>query len=101
MLYREIHTTQSRDFDLARAVELPQVFCSEYRLHAIFSLENQPFGRFSYCSCDSHSCLAIPPASRPFPLFSPVLAVLGALRAGFFTSSSYDNASTASLRLAI
>ena len=63
----EIHPAQRRDIDLARAVEFPQVFGSEYRLHAIFSLENQPFGEFLYCSCDSHSCLAIPPASRSFP----------------------------------
>src|SRR6266403_1250413 len=85
-LYREIHATQRRDFDLARAVELPQVFYSEYRLHAIFSLENQPFGRFSYCSCESHSCLAIPPASAALSTLLRVLCVLGALRAGFFTS---------------
>jgi hypothetical protein len=62
----EIHTAQGRDLDLARAVKLPQILSSEYRLHAAFSLENQPFGEFWYCSCDCHPCLAIPLASRPF-----------------------------------
>src|SRR5436309_6321526 len=62
----EIHAAQGRHFDLTRAVKLPQILCPEYRLHALFSLDNQPFGRFPYCSCDSHSCLAIPPASRSF-----------------------------------
>src|SRR6266851_2036784 len=75
-LHLEIHPTQRRDFDFSRAVEFPQVFCSEYRLHALFSLENQPIGRFLYCSCDSHSCLAIPPASRSFPRFSVSSAFL-------------------------
>src|SRR4029077_3538019 len=40
----KIHATQSRDVHLASAVELPQVFGSEYRLQALFSQENQPFG---------------------------------------------------------
>src|SRR5258708_2721284 len=48
--YLEIHTTQCRAFDLARAVELPQVFCSEYRLHALFSLQNHPFAAVLHLS---------------------------------------------------
>ena len=32
----EIHAAQRRHFHLARAVELPQIFCFEYRLHALF-----------------------------------------------------------------
>ena len=74
-LHFEVHPAQRRHLHLARAIELPQVFRLEYRLHAVVPWKNQSFGRCPYCSRDCHPCLVAPPRRAPVTVSRPLVPV--------------------------